>query len=66
MGDKLKRLLKKGVGVLRVVHGISLENTPTSHVVSLALVMYTYSSFAMPLSSCICLLHATANSVCVH
>ena len=60
------KLIKKGVGVFFESCGISLENTPTSHAVSLALAMYTCSSFAMPLLSCTCLLHATANSVCVH
>ena len=44
-----KRLLKEGGG-----HD-SLENTPTSNSVSLALVMYTCSEFAMPLLSCVCL-----------
>ena len=34
---------------------ISLENTPTSHAVSLALVMYSCSDSAMPLLSCTCL-----------
>ena len=34
---------------------ISFENTPTSHPVSLALLMYAYSGSAMPLLSYTCL-----------
>ena len=45
MGDELKWLLKEGGG------NISLENTPTSHAVGLALVIYACSDSAMPLLS---------------
>ena len=50
-GDELKQFLKEGgVGVFsRVV--ISLENTPTSHTVSLTLVICACSDSAMPLLS---------------
>ena len=53
MGDKLKELLKKEVGIFsRDV--MFLKNTPTSHAVSLALFMYTFSSAMLPLP-CTCL-----------
>ena len=54
MGDKLKWLLKEGVGVFsRVVIFLSKIRSP--HTVSLALVIWTCSDFAMPLLSCACL-----------
>ena len=49
MGDELKWLLKEGGGCIFESCDISLENMPTSHAVSLALVISTCSSPAMPL-----------------
>ena len=56
MGDELKWLLKEGGGRIFESCDISLENTLTSHAVSLALVICTWSDSAMPLLSCACLL----------
>ena len=50
MGDELKWLLKEGGGRIFESCDISLENTPTSHVVSLALAMCACSDSAMPLA----------------
>ena len=55
MGDELKWLLKEEGGCIFESCDISLENTPTSHAVSLALVICTCSDSAMPLLSCACL-----------
>ena len=52
MGDELKELLKEGGGDIFESCDISLENMPTSHAVSVALVIYTCSDSAMPLLSC--------------
>ena len=62
MGNELKWLLKKGGGH---IFDISLENTPTSHAVSLALVFFsrTCSDSAMPLLLCACL-HNNSNDAC--
>ena len=51
MSDELKWLLKEGGGRIFESCDISLENTPTSHVVSLALVICTCSDSAIPLLS---------------
>ena len=59
MGNELKSLLKEGgVHISKVVN--FLKNTPTSHAVSLALVMCACSDSAMPLLSFTCL------CVCLH
>ena len=55
MGDELQWLLKEGGGCIFESCDISLENMPTSHAVSLALVVCTCSDSAMPLLSCTCL-----------
>ena len=52
---ELKCLLKEVVGVFLTAVDISLENTPTSHAVSLALVIYACSDSAMLLLSRACL-----------
>ena len=57
MGDELKWLLKEGGGRIFESCDISLENTPTTHAVSLALVICACSDSAMPLLSCACLLN---------
>ena len=46
---------KRGGGRIFESCDISLENTLTSHAVSLALVIWTCSDSAMPLLSCACL-----------
>ena len=48
MGVELKRLLKEGGGLIFESCDISLENTPTSHAVSLVQDMYACSDSAMP------------------
>ena len=65
MGDELKWLLKEGGGCIFENCDISLENTPTSHAVSLALFVWACSD------SAICLLSAlayaiTTNGACLH
>ena len=59
MGNEHKWLLKEGVGIFSRqscdISGDSLENTPTSHAVSLSLVMYACCDPATPLLSCTCL-----------
>ena len=62
MGDELKWLLKEGGGHIFESCDISLENTPTSHAVSLALVICTCTDSAMPLLSAL----AYAIPVMVH
>ena len=54
MGDEPKWLLKEGGGCIFESCDISLENTPTSHAVSLVLVICTCSDSALPLLSCAC------------
>ena len=49
MGNELKWLLKEGGGRIFKSRDISLKNMPTSHAVSLALVICTCSDSAMPL-----------------
>ena len=49
MGDELKWLLKEGVEFFFESYGISLENTPILHAVSLALVICPCTDSAMPL-----------------
>ena len=65
MGDELKWLLKERGGHIFESCDISLENTPTSQAVSLALVNCACSDSAMSLLSCACLLAyaITANGV---
>ena len=64
MGDELKWLLKEGDGRIFGSCDISLENTPTSHSVSLVLVICTCSDSSV---SCHALAYAiTANGVCLH
>ena len=55
MGDELKWVLKEGGGRIFESCDISLENTPTSHAVSLARIICACSDSAMPLLSCACL-----------
>ena len=55
MGDELKWLLKEGGRCIFENCDISLENTPTSHTVSLVQDMYACSDSAMPLLSSACL-----------
>ena len=50
-GDELQWLLKEGGGLIFESCDISLENMPTSHAVSLALVICACSDSAMPLLS---------------
>ena len=47
MGDELKELLKERGG--RIFESCDTQNTPTSHTVSLALIIYTCSISAMSL-----------------
>ena len=54
MSDGFKWLLKTGGGGIFESHDISLETTPNSHAVSLALFVYACSDSAMPLLSCAC------------
>ena len=54
MGDKLKWLLKEEGGRIFKSCDISLENTPASPAVSLALVMYACSDSAMVVLSQAC------------
>ena len=56
--------LLKGDGRIFESCDISLENTPTSHAVSLALVICTCSDSAMPLLSCACL-HNNISGTCL-
>ena len=63
MGDKLiKWLLKDGGGHIFETYDISLQNTPTSHVVSLALFIYT----CRILQCFFVMLLLTANGFCLH
>ena len=64
MGDKLKWFLKEGGGYIFESCDISLENMPTSHAVSVALVICTCSGSAMPLLSCTCLCN-NSNGACL-
>ena len=48
MSDKLKWVLKEGGGCIFESCDISLENKPTSHAVSVALVICACSDSAMP------------------
>ena len=48
MGNELKWLLKEGGGRIFESCDISLENMPTSHTVSLALVIWACSNSPMP------------------
>ena len=64
MGDELKWLLKEGGGCMFGSCDISLENTPTSHTVSLALVICACSDSAMLLLSCACLRN-NSNGTCL-
>ena len=59
MGDELKWLLKEGGRCIFENCDISLENTPTSHTVSLVQDMYACSDSAMPLLSSACLCKTT-------
>ena len=68
MGDELQCLLKEGGGRIFKSCDISLENTPTLHAVSLALVICTCSDSAMPLChalACLLAYAITANGVCL-
>ena len=65
MGDELKWLLKEGGGRIFESCDISLENTPTSHAGSLALVTCACSDSSMPLLSWLAYA-ITANGVCLH
>ena len=56
--------LEEGDGHIFESCDISLENTPTSHAVSLALVICTCSDSAMPLLSCACLRN-NSNGACL-
>ena len=62
MGNKGMWLSKDRGGCIFESCDISLENMPTSHAVSLALLMYPCSDFAMPLLLCTCLCN---NSSCL-
>ena len=55
MGNELKWLPKKWDGCIFESCDIFLENTPTSHAVSLGLLTCTCSDSSMPLLSCPCL-----------
>ena len=61
---ELKWLLKKGGGRIFESCDISLENTPTSHAVSLALVICACSDSSMTLLSCACLRN-NSNGACL-
>ena len=66
MGNELKWLSKEGGGGSTFEScDISLENTPTSHAVSLALAMYECSDSAMPLFHALAYA-ITVNGVCLH
>ena len=64
MGNELKWLLKEGDGCIFKSCDISLENMPTSHAVSLALVICACSDSAMPLLSRACLCN-NSNGECL-
>ena len=64
MGDELKWLGKEGGGRIFESCDISLENTPISHAVSIALVICTCSDSPMSLLSCTCLCN-NSNGACL-
>ena len=63
MGDELKWLLKEGGGRIFESCDISLENTPTSHAVSLALAIFAH---AVILQCLVCHVLAYAITAMVH
>ena len=56
--------LKEGGGRIFMSCDFSLENTPTSHAVNLALVICACNDSAMPLLSCACLRN-NSNGACL-
>ena len=62
-----RNLEKRVLGLfLRAVHDIFLENTPTSHVISLALVFFVHAVTLQHLSCHALAYYITANGVCLH